>query len=410
MKTELEVSPETLDSLDLTSPHLHAHYDLAPVWRLLREQQPVHWHPPGDGVPGFWVVTRYQDIRAAYRNPAAFGSAGGNVLDVMLHGGDSAGGRMVSVSDGSYHSEVRSLLMKAFTLQALTRTAARVEETVRRLIVDAVERDRCDFAREIAAAIPLQAICDLLGVSEQDRRFILEQTSNTVGSENPTATSADAWKAKNEILFYFMELADRRRTDPGADIMTMLVNAKIRGRLLTDEEVIFNCYSLVLGGDETTRLAIAGGVLALAQYPDEWERFCAGGSDLDAAVEEILRWTTPSMHQARVAREDLEWHEARIREGDIVTLWNVSGNRDERAFESADAFRLARTPNRHLTFAAGTHFCLGAHLARLEVAAVFRALRDTVGRIELVGEARPVFSNFLGGYSSLPVRLYPSRK
>ncbi|MFF1297236.1 MULTISPECIES: cytochrome P450 [unclassified Streptomyces] len=410
MKAELEATPKTLDSLDLTRPHLHAHYDLSAVWRLLRERRPVHWHPPGDGKPGFWVVTRYEDIKAAYRNPTTFGSSGGNVLDVMLEGGDSASGRMVSVSDGQYHSEIRSLLMKAFTPQALTRTAARVEHAVRRLVADAIEREQCDFAKEIAAAIPLQAICDLLGVSEQDRRFILEQTSNTVGSESPTATSADAWKAKNEILFYFAEMADRRRAEPAADVITMLVDARIRGRLLTDDEIIFNCYSLVLGGDETTRLAIVGGAHALAHHPDEWNRFRSGRTDLDPAIEEVLRWATPSMHQARLAREDVEWHGARIEEGDIVALWNVSGNRDERVFDRPDAFRLARTPNRHLTFAAGTHFCLGAHLARLEVAAVLRALRDMVCWIEPTGEPQPVFSNFLGGYSTLPVRLHPNRK
>jgi cytochrome P450 len=379
------------------------------VWRLLRDRQPVYWHPPRGRDLGFWVLTRHDDITATYKDTANFSSAKGNVLDVMLAGGDSAGGRMVSVSDGQYHSEIRSLLMKGFTPAALAETARRVESAVRRLVSDAIERGNTDFARDVAAAIPLQAICDLLGVSEADRHFILAQTSSSVGSELSTATEAQAWQAKNEILFYFAQLADKRRAVPESDVVTMLVRARVRGRPLTDDEIIFNCYSLILGGDETTRLAIVAGALAFAQHQSALDELRSGQVGVDQAVEEVLRWATPSMHQARVAREDFAWRGQRIRAGDIVTLWNVSANRDERAFDHPAEFRLGRTPNRHLTFAAGTHFCLGAHLARLEVAAVLRALRDLVGRIDLVAEPKPVFSNFLGGYSSLPVRLHSNR-
>jgi cytochrome P450 len=409
VKTPLAADPHLLDSLDLTSPHLHARYDLTPVWDLLRARGDIFWHPPKSRDTGFWMLTRYADVAAAYRDPGAFGSARGNVLDVMLDGGDSASGRMVSVSDGQYHAEVRRVLMKGFTPEALATTAERIERVVHGLVADAVAAERCDFARDVAAAIPLQAICDLLGVSEADRRFILEQTSSSVGSESPTATSADAWKAKNEILFYFAQLAETRRYAPAADVVTTLVEADIRGRRLADDEIVFNCYSLILGGDETTRLAIVGAVLAFAQHDDAWDDLRSGRADVDQAVEEVLRWTTPSMHQARVAREDLDWRGQTIREGDIVTLWNVAANRDERAFDRPGEFRLSRTPNRHLTFAAGSHYCLGAHLARLEIAATLRALRDQVARIELLGPPSPVFSNFLGGYSSLPVRLHPHR-
>ena len=413
MKTNWEPAPGTLelpDSIDLASPHLHADYDLRSLWALLRARQPVSWHPPKSRDLGFWVITRHADVAAVYRDTASFSSARGNVLDVLLDGGDSATGRMVSVSDDPYHGAIRSLLMKAFTPDSLAGVARRVEGAVRRLVAEAVERGYCDFAREIAAAIPLQAICDLLGVSEADRRFILEQTSATVGSESPTATAADAWKAKNEILYYFSRLADERRVTPAADVVTTLVQAQVRGRKLADDEIVFNCYSLILGGDETTRLAIVGAVLAFAQDQRALDELRSGRAPIDTAVEEVLRWTTPSMHQARVAREDVELHGQRIREGDIVTMWNVSANADDRVFDLPGEFRLSRSPNRHLTFAVGPHFCLGAHLARLEVAAVLRAVRDLVGGIELAGSPQPVFSNFQGGYSSLPVRLHPNRQ
>lgn len=411
MKTQWELAselPELPESVDLASPHLHADYDLQPVWELLRSRQPVFWHPPKSRDLGFWVISRHADVAAVYRDTASFSSAKGNVLDVLLDGGDSAAGRMVSVSDGQYHGAIRSLLMKGFTPESLAGVARRVEAAVRRLVADAVDRGHCDFAKEIAAAIPLQAICDLLGVSEEDRRFILEQTSATVGSESPTATAADAFKAKSEILYYFSRLADMRRTTPTADVVTALVEAHVRGRKLADDEIVFNCYSLILGGDETTRLAIVGAALAFAQDPGALEELRSGRASIDTAVEEVLRWTTPSMHQARVAREDVELHGQRIREGDIVTLWNVSANYDERAFGLPGEFRLSRSPNRHLTFGVGPHFCLGSHLARLEVAAVLRAVRDLVGGIELAGAPQPVFSNFQGGYCGLPVRLHPN--
>ncbi len=401
--------PHLWDSLDLTSPHLHARYDLTGVWQRLRENENIYWHPPRSRDVGFWVMSRYADVAAAYRDTGSFSSARGNVLDVLLDGGDSAGGRMVSVSDGQYHADVRRELMKGFTQDALAATGRRVERAVRQLVADAVERDRCDFAKEVAAAIPLQAICDLLGVTEADRRFILEQTSSSVGSESPTATPADAWKAKNEILFYFAQLADSRRRQPMEDVVTALVQAHVRGQPLADDEIIFNCYSLILGGDETTRLAIVGAALAFAQNEAVLDGLRSGRVDLADAVEEVLRWTTPSMHQARVARDDVDWRGSRISKGDIVTLWNVAANRDERAFDNPGEFRPDRTGNRHLTFAAGSHYCLGAHLARLEITAVLRALRDQVARIELVATPTPVFSNFLGGYSSLPVRLHPNR-
>ncbi|MFG1610414.1 cytochrome P450 [Actinoplanes sp. NPDC049265] len=410
MKAQLAAGPHMVDAADLADPHLHARYDLDPVWDELRTRSGILWHPPKSRDTGFWVMTRHSDVSAVYRDPATFSSAGGNVLDVMLDGGDSAGGRMVSVSDGQYHAEVRRVLMKGFTPEALAATGRRVEAAVRGLVADALERPRCDFARDVAAAIPLQAICDLLGVSEADQRFILEHTSSSVGSESPTATAVDAWRAKNEILFYFAQLAEQRRAVPVDDVVTMLVQADIRGRRLASDEIIFNCYSLILGGDETTRLGIVGAALAFAQHEDALSELRSGRVSIDDAVEEILRWTTPSMHQARIARADVDWRGERIREGDIVTLWNVAANRDASVFDRPGEFRIGRTGNRHLTFAAGTHYCLGAHLARLEIAATLRTLRDMVARVELLDVPSPVFSNFLGGYSRLPVRLHPYRQ
>jgi cytochrome P450 len=314
---------------------------------------------------------------------------------------------MVSVTDGVRHAEVRKILLRSFTREALTAAGTRIRSAARRLVREAVSRGRCDFARDVAAHVPLVAICDLLGVPEADRPHILGLTSSAVSSEQAQHTAQDAWRAKNDILFYFAELAERRRDDPLADLVSVLVTSRVNGRPLDLDEVIFNCYSLVLGGDETTRLAIVGGVLALIEHPGQWRALREGEVDIDTAVEEVLRWTTPSMHQGRAAVEELTIGGATIRPGELVVLWNVSANRDERVFDRPGRFELTRSPNRHLTFAVGPHYCLGAQLARIEIAAVLEALRDFAGEIEPAGPPTRIYSNFLSGLSSLPVLLRP---
>jgi cytochrome P450 len=180
----------------------------------------------------------------------------------------------------------------------------------------------------------------------------------------------------------------------------------VDGVRLTDDEVMLNCYSLILGGDETTRLAMVGAVQALIEHPEQWRALKDGSISTASATEEILRWTAPAMHVGRTATEDVDLHGHRIRAGDIVTGWVISANFDETVFANPRTFDLARAPNRHLTFSYGPHFCLGVHLARLEIRALLEALCSTVDRIEAAGTPRPIFSNFLRGFSSLPVRMY----
>ncbi|MFF8614369.1 cytochrome P450 [Streptomyces sp. NPDC015350] len=394
-----------LDRIDLADPRLHAEHDLGPVWRRLRDEDPVHWQPPRGTREGFWVLTRHDDVRAVYGDAVRFTSERGNVLDALRGDGDSAGGRMVSVTDGPQHTALRRLLTRSFSPGALAATEGLIRDAARRLLRDALDRGRCDFARDVAAAIPLTAIGDLLGVPVADRPHLLAMTSSAVSSVSPDHTEADAWKAKNNILFYFAGLLEDRRAEPRDDVTGLLATARVRGRALTDDEIVFNCYSLILGGDETTRLTIVGMAYELARRPETWQALKDGRLDADRAVEEFLRWTTPSMHQGRMAVEDSELHGRRIRAGDIVTLWNVSANRDERVHADPDRLDPARVSNPHLAFGAGPHFCLGVHLARLEIKVVLEELRAMVGEIRLAGEPEPVYSNFFGGMSSLPLEL-----
>ncbi|QOV40040.1 cytochrome P450 [Streptomyces ferrugineus] len=405
MTTRRAIAPEELDTLNLADPRLHAESDLSAVWRHLREHRPVHWNPPTDTAPGFWVVTRHADVTSVYRSSARFTSEGGNVLETLLAGGDTGAGRMLAITDGERHTGLRRVLMSAFSPRALEPIVESVRRTVNRLLRDALEKGRCDFATDVAAGIPLGAICDLLGVPDRDRAHVLSLTSSALGSHEADSTAVDAWIAKNEILLYFAGLARDRRDSGHSDVIALLAGSEVGGLPLDDDEIILNCYSLILGGDETARLSMAGAALALLDHPDQWQALKCGDAGIGTAVEEILRWTTPALHSGRTATADTEVGGRPVGAGEIVTVWNASANHDEQVFDTPAELRLDRTPNKHVTFAYGPHFCLGAHLARAEIGAVLAGLRDLVAQMEQTGPAKPVYSNFLSGLSALPIAL-----
>ncbi|SBT65688.1 Cytochrome P450 [Micromonospora sediminicola] len=398
------LDPDQLESLDLTSPAVHAEWDLTAVWRRLRAEQPLYRHPPRGDTPGFWVVTRHADAATVLRDQR-FTSTQGNVLETLLVGGDSATGKMLAVTDGPRHTEVRRLIAGALTQEVLDRLEQRITEQVRQLVRRVVEQQHCDFGDDVAAQVPLATICDLLAVPEEDRAYVHRLGSSSVSSHVPAHTTTDAWSSKNEILAYFIELTEQRRHAPGDDLVSILANARVKGRRLSTDVVVFNCYSLILGGDETTRLAMTGAVLALTENPAQWRALRNGEVSVDTAVEEVLRWTTPSRHLGRLATEPVAIGGGRIGEDQIVTAWLSSANFDEREFDRPERFLLDRAPNRHLTFAYGPHFCVGARLGRIQLAATLTALRDLVAEIEVTGSPRRVYSNFLGGTCNLPVML-----
>jgi cytochrome P450 len=399
------LDPARMATVDLTSPAVHAEHDLSAVWRYLRSEHPLYWHPPMGGKPGFWVLTRHADVTNIFRDGQRFTSTSGNVLETLLAGSDSATGKMLAVTDGPRHLAVRRIITGALTPDVLDRMSERIEAHVHQLVERALKRDDCDFGRDVAAEVPLATICDMLAVPDADRPYMHRLGSSSVSSHAADHTTTDAWTSKNEILAYFLELAEQRRLTPGDDMVSLLANATVRGRPLGDDEIVFNCYSLILGGDETTRLTMTGAVLALAENPAQWRALQQGDVGIESAVEEMLRWTHPSRHLGRTATEPVDIAGGRIKEGDIVTVWIASANFDEREFPRPDALLLDRTPNRHLTFAYGPHFCLGARLGRIQVAATLRALRDLVASIEVTGTPRRVYSNFLGGVCNLPVLL-----
>ena len=259
-----------------------------------------------------------------------------------------------------------------------------------------------DFARRVAERMPIGTIADLMDLPETDRPMLLRCNKLALSSDTGTTTPLESIAARNEILLYFADLVAARRRNPGDDVVSALAWATINGEPLREDEVVYNCYSLIIGGDESSRVAATGAVLALHQHPDQWRALLDGSVPVEAATEEALRWTTPAMHFGRRAAVDQILAGVRIHAGDIVTLWNTSADFDEAEFAEPERFRLGRTPNRHLALGHGPHFCLGAFLGRAELSALLSCLRDTVATIDVTGDPRRIYSNFLFGYSSLP--------
>ncbi|WP_410676180.1 cytochrome P450 [Amycolatopsis sp. cmx-4-68] len=405
------MTTSTVNDIDLTDPQtfLVSGIELVNMWRRFRAESPVHWHEaPGRAVPGFWVLSRHDDVMSVYRDNRRFTSERGNVLTTLLEGGDSAAGKMLAVTDGRRHRELRNILLKAFAPRVLEPLVAGVVERADRLVRHAVESGDCDFARDVAEHIPMATIADLLGVPTADRDYLLSLTKEALSTEEQGQSAEEALVARNELLFYFSDLAEERRADPRDDVVSVLATSTIDGEPLTEQEIILNCYSVIIGGDETSRLSMICGMRELIEHPQQWRRLKSGDVDVDVAVEEVLRWVTPAMHFGRRALEDVEIGGRTVRAGDVVTLWNSSANYDEAVFTDPGTFDLGRTPNRHVSFGYGPHFCPGAFLGRAELSALLIALRTHVAEAVPNGRAKPIHSNFLHGYSSLPVHLRPA--
>ncbi|MEU7134380.1 cytochrome P450 [Streptomyces sp. NPDC046261] len=396
---------DDLDGIDLTDPQTFTRTDLRAMWARFRAERPVHLHPATRGAPPFWVVSRHADVMAVYRDNTRFTSERGNVLDTLLKGEDSASRKMLAVTDGPRHRDIRNLMLKSFSPRVLAPVVAGVHRRTGALLDEAVERGTLDFVTELADHIPIHTIGDLMGVPVEDREKLVHWNTQTLSRTSAEHSKTEEWLARNEILLYFSALAAQRRRDPGDDVISALATGTVEGEPLTEEEIVFNCYSLIIGGDESSRMSSIGAVIALAGHPDQWKALKEGEADPKTAVEEVLRWTTPAMHFGRHAHVDVELGDRTIRAGDVVTLWNSSANFDEDVFADPYRFDLSRTPNKHVAFGYGPHFCLGAFLGRTHVDAMLTALREKVSVIELLGSPRLLHSNFVYGYSGLPVRL-----
>jgi cytochrome P450 len=382
----------------LHDPHFHAG-DPFPDFRRLRGEAPVYWHP----TPGFWALTRHEDVVAVSRDPATFCSSRGVLLSdierpVMPR-------QSIIYIDPPEHAKYRKLVQPAFSPGRLRVLEARIGEIVRQLVKPLESGQTIDFVDSLAAPLPLLVIADMLGISGSDRdRF--KRWSDAI-IEAGTQPTSENMAQSVELLEYFGSVIAARRADPGDDLISVLVHSEIDGERLEEFDLLMFCMTLLVAGNETTRNLLSHGAVALASYPDQCELLRRDAALVPRAVEEMLRWGSPVASFMRIATRDTELRGTPIREGDRLLMLYVSANRDESVFGAdAEDFRVLRDATTgHVAFGFGEHFCLGAQLARMEGRIAFVELLSRFDGWELAGEVERLPSLFMRGIERLPLRL-----
>ncbi len=404
-------------ALDLSEAGLYRNGFPHAVFTRLRRESPVWWQAAprqflGEDA-GFWVLSRYGDVQAANRDTQLFSALDGPSL---AHRPEMRGTMLVSM-DGREHTRQRRLISAGFT----PRMVGRLEEQMRRwaaVVVDeALARGTCNFVADVAYQLPMHVIADIVGIPVEDRRWLFALTNDFVsaGDADAERSPEQQMAIQAEMFQYARTLGEAKRAHPQDDVWTILSTVEIDtedgGRTrLGDMELDLFFLVLTVAGSETTRNAIAGGLMALVEHPEQLETLRQDPTALDAAEEEILRWSSPVSYFARRATRDTEIRGVRIAPGDRVTLWYPSANRDEDVFADPFRFDIRRRPNEHLAFGGGgPHFCLGANLARREIAILFEELLRRTRRIELLGpptySALGIYSPILVAPKEVPVRL-----
>ncbi len=413
------LSDVDLSDVDLTDLTLFA--DGAPhaTFARLRDAAPVFWQRPTAHTPdgeGFWNLTRHDDVRWAAKEAATFsshtggGRAGGGTLIEDLPDGWAAG-VLFNMQDDPRHHHLRRLITPSVSPRRLREVADDLAARAATILDDVVARGRCDLLADVAVELPLQAIAELLGIPQDDRHLVLGWADDTLDYEDRDLgeTSDRSARAAAEMFSYGADLLAAKARCPADDLLSILATAELPpeaapGGPLPDleQQMFFNL--LIAAGSETTRNSLAAGLLALADHPDRWAAVQADRSLVASTVEEMLRWSSSTTYNRRTATVDVDLHGATIRAGDKVVLWWAAANFDERVFADPLRFDVGRDPNPHLTFGTGTHFCLGAALARLEMRLVLEGLLDRVDGFEVVGPVIRTRSNKHTGFRSIPIR------
>ncbi|OBB62038.1 cytochrome [Mycobacterium sp. 852013-51886_SCH5428379] len=384
------------------------------AFATLRREAPVSHYPEflQNGFAagrGHWALTRYDDVFYASRHPEIFSSASGITIGDQTPELNEYFGSMIAMDDPR-HSRLRNIVRSAFTPRVLTLIEDSVRERAGRLIGDMIANHpdgSADLVSEFAGPLPLQIICDMMGIPEDDHQRIFHWTNVILGFGDPDiATDFDEFlTVAMDIGAYASAMAEDRRARPGDDLTTSLVQAELDGERLTSSEVASFFILLVVAGNETTRNAISHGVLALSRYPeqrDDW--FSAYQEVAPTAVEEIVRWASPVAYMRRTLTRDAELSGVQLREGDKVTLWYGSANRDETKFDRPWMFDVRRHPNPHVGFGGGgAHFCLGANLARREITVAFEEIHRKIPDLVVTEEPDRLQSAFIHGIKRLPV-------
>jgi cholest-4-en-3-one 26-monooxygenase len=405
-------APDIPPGFDFTDPDLYTTRVPARELAELRRAAPVWWVAQRRGSAGFddegyWAVTRHADIMAVSKAPEVYSSWENTALIRFAEGIEREAIEMQRIillnMDPPDHTKLRGIVSRGFTPRAIGSLREALTERARHIVATALDTGTGDFVADVAMELPLQAISELLGVPQEDRGKIFSWSNRMVGYDERTGDDADdGMVAATEILGYSLAMAEERRACPRDDIVTTLISAEIDGHNLSDDEFGFFVLMLAVAGNETTRNAIAHGMLAFLDHPEQWELFKAGRPA--TASDEIVRWATPITVFQRTATQDTTLGGQDIKAGQRVGLFYRSANFDEEVFEAPERFDVLRDPNPHLGYGGyGTHYCLGANLAKLEIELIFTAIADAMPGIRKAGAPVRLRSGWINGIKQLPV-------
>lgn len=389
--------------------------DLAPfeqgadgaVFRVLRDHDPLHWNDEPDG-PGFWSVTRYEDVKAVASDHELFTAVEGTQIQSRRAEGE--GERSIHHLDPPRHGLLRRVVVPHVRPARIRSLESNIVAVIDDLLDRAVGAGEFDFVGRIAAQLPLVMIGRLLGAPVEDCPHLLRWT-NQMASEDPDYSEGPetAVKARDQVFGYFRDLEAQRRACPAEDLVSVLTAAQVDGNPLNRGQLDAYYLILMVAGNETTRNLLSGAMVTLNDHPDQWALVRQEPERIPALVEELVRWVSPVLSMRRTATRDLEMRGRTVRAGDKVVMWYCSANRDERVFREADRFVADRTPNEHMGFGWGVHACLGAHLARLEARLFLKRLIERDLTVDLHGEPARLRSNFFRGIKRLPASISERR-
>jgi cholest-4-en-3-one 26-monooxygenase len=396
---------------DLTAPETFMGGQPRETFKYLRNEQPVYWHEdPVQGV-GFWAITRQKDLDYVSKNPLLFSS---RERSCLLHEAPDEQLELMRTQlinmDPPQHLNYRRLVRTAFTPKAVDSYADRFREVAREILDRAVEGGRCEFVEDIAAELPLVAICELMGVPLEKRQRLFELTNIMLGMDDPELTTSmeDGTNAMIEMFMVAMELAAKHKESPHNDIVNVLLTGTVDEEPLSDDDFCNFFLLLVVAGNETTRTVTSHGMRLLMEHPEQYQQLVDNPAGIEDAIEEFLRYSPAVIAFRRTAMEDVEVGGQQIRKGDKIQMYYAAANADEDVFAEPDVFDITRgqredVRNEHRAFGVGQHFCMGSHLARLELRVIFEEILRRIRNPRLDGEIKWLRSNFINGIKSMPI-------
>ncbi|MFP6803282.1 MAG: cytochrome P450 [Pseudomonadales bacterium] len=424
----MSISTEERLSLSF-SETFQDHIVVHDIFTRMRREEPVAWCPEPWGGPGFWSVTKYDDIQFVSKNPGQFssdGKLGGITLpsDEMIRNrmkedgieiveGEAAEGNLFQsgtsmiMMDPPHHVQNRRVVAPGFTPQKLDDLTPRIQERAREILCNIEGKDEVEFISSVAAELPIQMLAELFGIDQELRHKLFEWSNIIIGGDDPdiVVSPEQVRTAIMELVTFGMEQYEQRKEKPGNDLISMLVHTKVNGQPVDLGDYLSTLLLLVVAGNETTRNSISGGILALSENPEEKRKLLEDPSLIPAAVDEIIRWVHPVIYMRRTATEDTMIGEQAVKKGDKLALWYMSGNRDEDKWEDPFEFNVSRQGTRHLSFGYGQHLCIGWRLAEIQLRVLLEELLIRYPNIAVKGEVNRMKTNFLNSIKSMQVTL-----